>query len=57
MDKARRRCYRSVRPPDAIQLACAVLVGFDLLITNDDRLNRLIGPGIQFLVPLDRAFL
>jgi predicted nucleic acid-binding protein len=62
-DRAAARRYaeirrnRSVRPPDAIQLACAALVGVDLFITNDDRLSRLTIPGIQFLVPLDRAFL
>ena len=51
------RRNRSIRPPDAIQLACAALAGVDLFITNDDRLSRLTIPGIQFLVPLDRAFL
>jgi predicted nucleic acid-binding protein len=51
------RRNRSIRPPDAIQLACAAQVGVDLFITNDDRLSRLTIPGIQFLVPLDRAFL
>jgi uncharacterized protein len=60
-DTARRyaeiRRNRSIRPPDAIQLACAAQVGVDLFITNDDRLSRLSVPGIQFLVPLERAFL
>ena len=60
-DTARRyaeiRRNRSIRPPDAIQLACAAQVGVDLFITNDDRLNRLTIPGIQFLVSLERAFL
>jgi predicted nucleic acid-binding protein len=51
------RGNRSIRPPDAIQLACAAQVGVDLFITNDDRLSRLTIPGIQFLVSLDRAFL
>jgi uncharacterized protein len=51
------RRNRSIRPPDAIQLACAAQVGVDLFITSDDRLSRLAIPGIQFLVPLDRAFL
>jgi hypothetical protein len=32
-------------------------VGVDLFITNDDRLSRLTITGIQFLVPLERAFL
>lgn len=51
------RRNRNIRPPDAIQLACAAQVGVDLFITNDDRLSRLTIPGIQFLVPLERAFL
>jgi len=51
------RGNRSIRPPDAIQLACAAQVSVDLFITNDDRLSRLTIPGIQFLVSLDRAFL
>ena len=51
------RRNRSIRPPDAIQLACAAQVGVDLFITNDDRLSRLTIPGIQFLMPLERAFL
>jgi len=51
------RRNRTIRPPDAIQLACAAQVGVDLFITNDDRLSRLTIPGIQFLVSLDRAFL
>ena len=51
------RRNRSIRLPDAIQLACAARVGVDLFITNDDRLSRLTIPGIQFLVPLERAFL
>jgi predicted nucleic acid-binding protein len=60
-DTARRyaeiRRDRGIRPPDAIQLACAAQVGTDLFITNDDRLSRLTIPGIQFLVSLERAYL
>ena len=60
-DTARRyaeiRRNRGIRPPDAIQLACAAQAGVDLFITDDDRLGRLTIPGIQFLVPLERAFL
>ena len=51
------RRNRSIRAPDAIQLACAAQIGVDLFITNDDRLSRLTIPGIQFLVPLEHAFL
>lgn len=51
------RRNRTIRPPDAIQLACAAQVGVDLFITNDDRLSRLAISGIQFLVSLERAFL
>jgi predicted nucleic acid-binding protein len=60
-DTARRyaeiRHDRRIRRPDAIQLACAAQVGVELFITSDDRLSRLSIPGIQFLVPLERAFL
>ena len=48
---------RSIRPPDAIQLACAAQARVDLFITNDDRLAAKSIPGIQFIQPLDRAFL
>jgi len=51
------RLIRGIRPPDAIQLACAAQADVDLFITNDDRLSRFTVPGIQFLVSLDRAFL
>lgn len=54
---AELRRHRSIRPADAIQLACAAQLGVDLFITNDDRLSRLTVPGIQFLVSLERAFL
>lgn len=50
------RLNRGIRPPDAIQLACAAQAGVDLFITNDDRLSRLTIAGIQFLVSLDHAF-
>ncbi len=49
------RCDRSLRPPDAIQLACASAAGTDLFITNDGRLGTKRAPGIQFIVPLDRV--
>jgi predicted nucleic acid-binding protein len=49
------RCDRSLRPPDAIQLACAAAAGVDLFITNDSRLHSKHVSGIQFVVPLDRA--
>lgn len=48
---------RSLRPPDAIQLACAAAAGVDLFITNDTRLQGKQVPGIQFIVPIDQAFL
>ncbi|HWF65796.1 MAG TPA: PIN domain-containing protein [Acidobacteriaceae bacterium] len=46
---------KTIRPPDAIQLACAASAKCDLFITNDDRLSRKIVPGIQFISSLDRA--
>ena len=52
---ARLRGDRALRPPDAIQLACAASAGVDLFITNDARLHSKQIPGIQFIVPLDRV--
>ena len=52
---ARIRKDRYVRPPDAIQLACAAHAGVDLFITNDDRLSRKIVPGVGFVTSLARA--
>jgi predicted nucleic acid-binding protein len=46
---------RSLRPPDAMQLACAAAMGTDLFITNDTRLQNKLVPGIQFIVPLEQA--
>lgn len=48
---------RTIRAPDAIQLACAAQARVDLFITNDDRLSRYAVPGIHFIVSLERAFL
>ena len=44
---------RTIRPPDAIQLACASVAAVDLFITNDKRLSRRVVPGIQFIQSLD----
>ena len=46
---------RSIKAPDAIQLATAAANGCDLFITNDDRLTRLRVPGIQFIASMERA--
>jgi uncharacterized protein len=58
-DAARRyaalRRDRSLRAPDAIQLACAASARVDLFVTNDNRLQNKRVIGIQFVVPLDRA--
>jgi predicted nucleic acid-binding protein len=54
---ARIRVDRTIRPPDALQLACAAQAGSDLFITNDERLSQKIVDGIQFVVSLERAFL
>lgn len=62
-DRACARIYsgilqdRTIRAPDAIQLACAAQAKCDLFITNDDRLSRKVVAGVQFIVSLDRAFL
>lgn len=52
---ARLRSDRSIRAPDAIQLACAGAAGVDLFITNDAHLQARNVDGIQFIVSLDRA--
>ena len=49
------RSDRALRPPDAIQLACAAAAGIDLLVTNDARLQRKQVDGIQFIVPLEKV--
>jgi predicted nucleic acid-binding protein len=49
------RLQRSLKAPDAIQLACAANAGVDLFVTNDDRLQGKHVDGIQFIVPLDRV--
>lgn len=49
------RCDRSLRPADAIQLACAGVARTDLFVTNDNRLYGKQVAGVQFIVPLDRA--
>jgi predicted nucleic acid-binding protein len=54
---ARLREDRALKPPDAIQLACAAAASCDLFITNDERLSRKIVAGIQFITSLDRAAL
>lgn len=48
---------RSIRAPDAIQLACAASARIDLFITNDDRLATKVVVGIQFIQSLERTFL
>ena len=48
---------RSIKAPDAIQLACAAAAQVDLFITNDSRLSRKSVPGIHFLKSLDNAYL
>ena len=44
---------RTIKPPDAIQLACAASAGIDLFVTNDRRLQGKNVDGIQFIVSLD----
>jgi uncharacterized protein len=51
----RLRCDRGLRPPDAIQLACAGAAHVDLFITNDERLQSKRVEGIHFLTSLRGA--
>ena len=52
---AQLRSQRSLKAPDAIQLACAASANVDLFVTNDERLQSRHVEGIQFIVPLDRV--
>lgn len=52
---AELRCDRSLRAPDAIQLACAASARVDLFITNDEHLQGKEVAGIQFIVALNRS--
>lgn len=49
------RCDKTIRPPDAMQLACAAQAKVDLFVTNDDRLSRKRVRGIEFVTSLARA--
>jgi len=49
------RHSRSIKAPDAMQLACASEAGVDLFITNDHRLQDKQVEGIQFIVALDQV--
>jgi len=49
------RTERSLKAPDAIQLACAASASVDLFVTNDERLQGRYVEGIQFIVPLARV--
>ncbi|HZE26487.1 MAG TPA: PIN domain-containing protein [Terriglobales bacterium] len=49
------RSERSLRAPDALQLACAANAKLDLFVTNDERLQGKQVDGIQFIVPLGRV--
>jgi len=46
---------KSLRPPDAIQLACAAATGVDLFLTNDTRLHNVRVDGIHFITSVERA--
>lgn len=48
---------RTIRPADAVQLACASVAKVDLFVTNDDRLSRKIVPAVQFIASLSQAHL
>jgi predicted nucleic acid-binding protein len=42
-----------VAPADAIHLAAAAHSGVNLFLTNDEKLQRLVIPGIDFIAGLD----
>lgn len=49
------RLDKSIKPPNAIQLACAAVAHCDLFLTNDSRLTGKIVPGVQFIAAIDKA--
>src|SRR5205814_9909205 len=51
------RADRTIKAPDAIQLACAATGDIDLFITNDDRLSRKHVPDVKFIASLEKAYL
>jgi predicted nucleic acid-binding protein len=46
---------RTIKAPDAIQLACAATAGTDLFVTHDSHLHGKHVAGIQFIAALDRV--
>lgn len=52
---ARIRQDKSIKSPDAIQLACAAAAQTDLFISNDSSLTKKSIDGIQFVTTLDSA--
>lgn len=54
---ARIRQDRTIKAPDAIQLACAAQARIDLFITNDDHLKGKVVSGIQFIASLKGAYI
>jgi predicted nucleic acid-binding protein len=48
-----RSSHPSIRPPDAIQLACASVFRAEYFITNDERLSRYRVDGIGHVFGLD----
>jgi predicted nucleic acid-binding protein len=53
--KLRAQNQKTIRPPDAIQLACASTAGVDLFLTNDSRLHSVHVDRIHFITSVDRA--
>ncbi len=52
---AQIRRDRSIKAPDAIQLACAASEGMDLFITNDNHLAGKVVPGVGFMTSMQDA--
>ncbi|MGP8261200.1 MAG: type II toxin-antitoxin system VapC family toxin [Acidobacteriaceae bacterium] len=52
---ARVRQDKTIKAPDAIQLAVASAARCDLFVTNDDRLSRKVVDGIHFIAALERV--
>ena len=55
LSSSQRLSDRTLRPPNAIRLACTAAGTVNLFITNDARLGGKRVEGIEFIAALERA--
>ena len=54
---AKIRSANNVSPADAVHLACAAPVGVDLFLTNEQKLRKVVVPGIRFIDGIETSLL